>query len=164
MLVLHEDDRGELWKDSVSVRVAAFEPGDKGYEELPLHLCIDEDEDDEYNAGVQQLVLDKEFDHIEHTATSACVTTEHDCFDEQFNGVTSFVKTYMRVQVRAAGDFRHVPVAFFQLEDEFMEHVDLPEASVLARYRHEHAVRARTRHHGHRGSCASPPAASSRPP
>ena len=82
-----------------------------------------------------QLHIDEEFDHTEHTATSACVTTEHGCFDEQIDMGTSMVKTYMRVQLRAASAFRHVPVAFFQLEDDFVLHVDLPKASARARYR-----------------------------
>ena len=127
--------------DSVRLHVAAFEPGEKGYEKLPLHTSH-EDENGEYvddgdyiEGTAEQLDIDEEFDHTEHTATSACVTTENDCFDEQFDMGTSMVKTYMRVQLRAAGAFRHVPVAFFQLEDDFVLHVDLPEASARARYR-----------------------------
>ena len=161
MLVLRKQDGEPPLSDTrrcaMRIRVAAFEPGDKGYEKLPLHPAgEDEDEEDEdYSEGTDEQWLDLKFDHSEHTATSACLTTECECFDEQFKMCKSahddddayrwdtwndppspeMVKTYLRVQIRAASDSRHVPAAFFQLEDDLVLHVDLPEASARARYR-----------------------------
>ena len=142
MIVLRADDRGVLpSNDAVRVHIAAFEASDKGYWKLPLHTAYEDDAgeyatDGDYEEGTdEQLDIDAEFDHTDHTNFSACVTTEHPCFADEFSEGSSMIKTYMRLQVLAAGDHGNVPVALVQLEDEFAFRVELPKASAHARYR-----------------------------
>ena len=149
LLVLRADERGKLpASDAVSMRVVGFEPGEKGYERLPLHPARQHEEEEEDSVDshydertTEQLDLDPELDDTGHTPSSACVTTEWACFDKVFKrgSSTSMVKTLMRIEVHAGAaagaDGGGAPFALFHLEDEFVTRVHLPAVSARAQYR-----------------------------